>query len=63
LILYDMDTMPGHSGSPVWLASKNLVAIHTGPGRFVPGEPPRRSNRGVRITSEVLSQVQAWMRS
>lgn len=63
LVLYDMDTMPGHSGSPVWLASKVLLAIHTGPGRVVPGEPPRRSNRGVRITREVLAQVQAWMRS
>jgi V8-like Glu-specific endopeptidase len=61
LILYDLDTFGGHSGSPVWLNSLNLVAIHTGPGRFVPGELPGVSNRGVRITDELLREVQSWM--
>jgi V8-like Glu-specific endopeptidase len=61
LILYDMDTVGGHSGSPVWLGDLNLVAIHTGPGRFVPGERPGISNRGVRITAELLLAVRSWM--
>jgi V8-like Glu-specific endopeptidase len=65
LILYDADTYGGHSGSPVWLLwgnFRNLIAIHTGPGRYVPGESPGISNRGVRITADVLRDVQSWMR-
>lgn len=61
LMLYDLDTYAGQSGSPVWLRSRNLVAIHTGPGWTVSGEPRGRSNRGVRITDELLREVRRWM--
>lgn len=61
LLLYDMDTVGGHSGSPVWTTRDlNLVGVHTGPGRFVPGEPPAVSNRGVRVTAELLRELQVW---
>jgi V8-like Glu-specific endopeptidase len=61
LLLYDMDTVGGHSGSPVWLRQNlNLVGIHTGPGRFVPGEPPAVSNRGIRITDALVREIQSW---
>ena len=65
LMLYDLDTFEGHSGSPVWLRSdnfRNLVGIHTGPGSDVPGEPAHVSNRAVRVTEDVMTQVRAWMR-
>jgi len=65
LILYDLDTYFGHSGSPVWLRwdrFRNLVAVHTGPGSAVPSEPPHVSNRGVRVTADLLAQVRDWMR-
>ena len=58
LILYDLDTWKGHSGSPLWIRWKqyrNLIAIHTGPY-------PPANNRGIRITEEVMSQVRAWMK-
>ncbi|HLG13284.1 MAG TPA: peptidoglycan-binding protein [Blastocatellia bacterium] len=61
LILYNLDTFGGHSGAPLWLNSLNLVGIHTGPGRVVPGELPGQSNRGVRITTELLSEIKVWM--
>ncbi len=64
-MLYNLDTYGGHSGAPVWLRwqdFRNLIAIHTGPGWVVDPAERRRSNRGVRITQEVLNQVQAWMR-
>jgi V8-like Glu-specific endopeptidase len=64
LITYNADTFGGHSGAPVWLLWKtyrNIVALHTGPGRFVSGETPGVSNRGVRITREVIALVRSWM--
>lgn len=64
-ILYNLDTYGGHSGAPVWLRwqnFRNLIAIHTGPGWVVDPAERKRSNRGVRITQEVLDQVRAWMR-
>ncbi|MEO6550340.1 MAG: hypothetical protein ABIN94_20210 [Ferruginibacter sp.] len=57
LILYDLDTFPGHSGSPLWVRwqqYRNLIAIHT-------GSFPPTNNRGIRITEEVMKQVRAWM--
>lgn len=57
LILYDLDTWRGHSGSPLWIRwqqYRNLIAIHT-------GDHPPSENRGIRITEEVMKQVQAWM--
>lgn len=76
LIYYDIDTCGGHSGSPVWMKtgdSRNLVAIHTGPcilgpdctnvpgAACFPTTQRRSSNRGVRMSSTVLQQVQSWM--
>lgn len=75
LIYYDIDTCGGHSGSPIWLRSgnsRNLIAIHTGPcilgpdcanapgATCFPGGQRRTSNRGVRITAAVLSNIAAW---
>jgi V8-like Glu-specific endopeptidase len=59
LVLYDMDTKGGHSGSPVWLrwqGFRNLTAVHT-------GYSPPTGNRGVRLTDTVLKQVRAWMKA
>ena len=59
LVIYDADTFGGHSGSPVWFyypntGARNLIAIHTGSG--VSGS----SNRGVRITKNLLDTVKKW---
>ena len=62
LLLYDLDTKGGHSGSPLWLDSGHLVAVHTGPGDFVPFEAADSSNRGVRITRKVLGSLASWRR-
>jgi V8-like Glu-specific endopeptidase len=58
LIYYDPDTYGGHSGSPVWFyypdsGTRNLIAIHTG--------AIGASNRGVRITQDILDKVKKWM--
>jgi V8-like Glu-specific endopeptidase len=56
-IFYDNDTFPGHSGSPLWIRwgkYHNLIAVHHGAVTGV-------ANFGVRITDEVLKQIQAWM--
>ena len=73
VIRYSVDTCPGHSGSPVWIREANVsalvVGIHTGgptrsldgrawgcaPG--VPVAPRGHTNRGVRITTELLRAV------
>ncbi len=72
IIRYSVDTCPGHSGSPVWMREGNgtvAVGIHTGgptrstdgaawgcrPG--VPVAPRGHTNRGVRITTELLQAV------
>ncbi len=65
LILYTVDTVSGQSGSPVWIfwqQYRNLAAIHTGPGWVVDPAERGRSNRGVRITEDVLREVRGWMR-
>lgn len=76
LIYYDLDTCGGHSGSPIWLrtgTTRNIVAIHTGPcilgpdcsampGKTCfPGQTQRSSNRGVRISSTLWTDVRSWM--
>jgi V8-like Glu-specific endopeptidase len=72
VIRYSVDTCPGHSGSPVWMREGTgtvVVGIHTGgptratdgaawgcrPG--VPVAPRGHTNRGVRITTELLQAV------
>ncbi|HEX2076514.1 MAG TPA: hypothetical protein VHG08_02360 [Longimicrobium sp.] len=62
LLAYTMDTVTGHSGSPVWLRweqQRNLVAVH---GRGLPPTPPV-GNQGVRITDAVLTVLRTWMRA
>lgn len=59
MVLYDLDTFGGHSGSPVWLRwqqYRNLVAIHTA------GRRRSASNEGVRITTDLLGAVRNWQR-
>lgn len=59
LLLYSMDTKPGHSGSPVWLRwqdYRNLVAVHTGGWSA-------SANRGVRLTETILAQIRTWMKA
>jgi glutamyl endopeptidase len=77
VIRYSVDTCPGHSGSPVWMREGTgtvVVGIHTGgptratdgaawgcaPG--VPVAPRGHTNRGVRITAELLQAVAAVAR-
>jgi V8-like Glu-specific endopeptidase len=76
LIYYNLDTCGGHSGGPIWLRTgdtRNLVAIHTGACLLgsdctvVAGTPcfpdrtRRSSNRGVRMTTAVLTDIRNWM--
>ena len=62
LIEYANDTMPGQSGSPVWLRRgprRILAAIHKR------GDDPRSpglANAGVRITPAVLREIRRWLR-
>lgn len=58
LLLHNLDTKFGHSGSPVWLRWQDyrfLVAVHTG---WVTAGV---SNRAVALTAEVWQQLQTWM--
>jgi len=58
LLVHDIDSCKGHSGSPLWIEDKRqyyLVGVHTG-GFDLTG------NRGVRITQEVLDNVALWMK-
>jgi V8-like Glu-specific endopeptidase len=76
LIYYNLDTCGGHSGSPIWLRTgdkRNLVAIHTGScilgsdctlvagAACFPDTRRRSSNRGVRMTTAVLTDIRTWM--
>lgn len=57
LLSYELDTMAGHSGGPVWLnweGYRNLVAIHT--SQLSPS-----ATAGVRITETLLQQLRYWM--
>lgn len=72
-LFYSVDTCPGHSGAPVWLAPiqggrPQVIAVHTaGPGRHAagawgcaPGAPvaPAGSfNRGVRLEHALVELV------
>jgi V8-like Glu-specific endopeptidase len=61
LVEYTNDTMPGQSGSPVWLRWKNrriLVAIHKR------ADDPRSTpvaNLGLRLTPRVLHDLRRWL--
>lgn len=68
---YTMDTCPGHSGSPVWVKLQNgqriQVGVHTTgtgtggqSGRCNPPQPVPGQNSGVRITCNVIKQINAW---
>lgn len=65
MIHYLDDTMPGHSGSPVWvkrdasLGGRVMVAIHVG------GDNPSirgKANQGVRITPAILDDIRRMLR-
>jgi V8-like Glu-specific endopeptidase len=74
-LFYTVDTCPGHSGSPIFTASKQggmntIVGIHTsgivdergrpyGCGRDTVLAPPGMMNSGIRITQEVLANISA----
>jgi V8-like Glu-specific endopeptidase len=71
LLLYDADTCGGHSGSPVWvhwqdpksgIVYRNMVGIHTGPGWTVDASQRGVTNRAVRITDAVMTDVRSFMR-
>jgi V8-like Glu-specific endopeptidase len=62
-LTYQLDTSRGHSGSPLWLLGNDgirlLLAVHTsGVGSARP-----EHNRGVRITCEVISWIEAQCRA
>lgn len=74
LVQYSVDTCPGHSGAPVWLAAdrgpREVIAVHTrgptpsakGPWGCRPGAPlapPGHFNAGVRVTPDLIAAVQA----
>ncbi len=57
---YDNDTMPGQSGSPVWILSGTgvkLVAVHK---REDDPLTPQIANVGVLLTSPVLHRLRRW---
>ena len=59
LITYNLDSVAGHSGGPIWLnweGFRNLLAIHTGNFNAA-------ANRGILITGQLLSQLRTWMRA
>lgn len=59
LVTYNLDSVAGHSGGPIWLnweGYRNLVAIHTGGFSAA-------ANRGVRITAPLLQQLRTWMKA
>lgn len=67
LMFYDADTCGGHSGSPVWVTwrddksgktYRNMVGIHTGASATPAG---LRTNRAVRITDDVMTEVRQLM--
>lgn len=62
-VKYTMDTCPGHSGSPVWMkftdGKRVQVAVHTSGTGGCPA-PTKSPNTGVRITCDLIKQVQAW---
>ncbi|NOT46928.1 MAG: trypsin-like serine protease [Acidobacteria bacterium] len=65
-LYYNVSTGKGESGSPVWVRddktnTRNLVGIHIGTGREEKGKFV--SNRAVRITNQVLAQIDAWMKT
>ncbi len=68
---YTMDTCPGHSGSPVWVkltsGHRIQVGVHTTgtgtggqKGRCNPPQPVPGQNSGVRVTCQVIRQIQSW---
>jgi V8-like Glu-specific endopeptidase len=63
LVEYLHDTMPGQSGSPVWVryrGARKIVAIHRA------ADDPRSlpvANQGVRITPQILRNIRRWLRA
>ncbi|HEY3441578.1 MAG TPA: trypsin-like serine protease [Paludibaculum sp.] len=68
---YTMDTCPGHSGSPVWVklpdGTRIQVGVHTSgasgagqKGRCNPPQAVPGQNSGVRVTAQLIQQVNAW---
>jgi V8-like Glu-specific endopeptidase len=58
LMLHEIDTYGGHSGSPVWLRweqFRNMVGIHTAGRRRSP------YNEAVRISADLVTEVRSWM--
>lgn len=72
-LLYTVDTCPGHSGSPIFLAPKlggshSIVGVHTsgivdergrpyGCGRDTVLAPPGMMNSGVRVTERLIACI------
>lgn len=61
-IYYDIDTLPGQSGAPVWLETDSgprVVGIHAyGVGASAPGV---EANSGPRITEAVIERIADWL--
>lgn len=61
-VYYDVDTMGGQSGAPVWLDTDEgpkVVGIHAyGVGATLPGVT---ANSAPRITAEVLQRIRGWV--
>lgn len=57
-LFYDIDTLSGQSGSPIWFSAEDgrriAVGIHTSGGR--------RENAGTRINGNVLANLRDWRR-
>ena len=63
---HTVDTSPGESGSPLWVRDdrtnvRTLVGIHIGRGRVENGKVI--TNAAVRITDQVMAQVNTWMKT
>ncbi len=67
-LFYDIDTMGGQSGSPVWAYLNGdttkpvVVAIHAYGVGGVPSDLHVVANSGARMLPEVLEVIKGWMR-
>jgi len=62
LLLHDADTYEGQSGGPIFLRRDDtfeLLGVHS--GVFNPDSGPPTSNRGVRVTTQMLNDLRDWI--
>ncbi|HZK04759.1 MAG TPA: trypsin-like peptidase domain-containing protein [Actinomycetaceae bacterium] len=70
VVMHDVDTGKGQSGGPMWVwysksGRRNLVGVHVAPAEVLAvdasGNTRRTHNLAVRISDDVIKQLNAWM--